>query len=80
MAHARAVERPRGLLPPSCETPIERTRRGMRPETGARHDDSGRGRALHHPHARHIGRTLGLYVRPLHADGRLAVLMPAHRN
>eukprot|EP00966_Prymnesium_polylepis_P256765 5931197-Prymnesium_polylepis.1 len=26
MAPARAVERPRGLLSPSCETPIERTR------------------------------------------------------
>eukprot|EP00966_Prymnesium_polylepis_P041591 965469-Prymnesium_polylepis.1 len=72
MAPARAVERLRGLLPPSCETPIERARKGMRPETGARHDDSGRGRTLHHPHARRISRTLGLYARPLRADGRLA--------
>eukprot|EP00966_Prymnesium_polylepis_P191237 4432255-Prymnesium_polylepis.1 len=51
----------------------------MRPETGARHDDSGRGRALHHPHARHVSRTLGLYARPLRVDGCLAVLLPAHR-
>ena len=79
LAHERAVERPRGLLPPSCETPIERTRRGMRPETGARIDGSGRGRALHRPHLHRIGRTRSLYARSWREDGRLAVLLPARQ-
>ena len=31
-----------------CETSIERARKGMRPEVGARYTDRVRGRALHH--------------------------------
>ena len=54
LGHERAFERPRGLLPPACETSIERSRRGIRPEADARYDDSVRGRALHHPHTHHI--------------------------
>ena len=79
MGHEGALDRPRGLLPLACETSIERARRGMRPEAGARYADSVRGRALHNVRKNRIGRTRSPYARPWNADGRLPVLMPARR-
>eukprot|EP00966_Prymnesium_polylepis_P230642 5337204-Prymnesium_polylepis.1 len=80
LGHARAFERPRGLLPPACETSIERARRGMRPEAGARDDNTVRGRALHHLHKYCIERNRGPYDMAWRHDGRLAVLLPACRR
>ena len=76
----RLSQRPRGLLPPAARTLIERARKGMWPEAGARYDDSVRGRTLHHLRKHRIGRTRSPYARPWHADGRLAVLLPARRT
>ena len=72
----RASARPAAA---SCETSIERARRGMRPEAGARYADRVRGRALHHLRKHCIGRTRSPYARAWRADGRLAVLLPACR-
>ena len=73
-AGRRASARPAAA---SCETSIERARRGMRPEAGARYADRVRGRALHHLRKHCIGRTRSPYARAWRADGRLAVLLPA---